>query len=103
MKTKLLFAALPAAAILLTSTGVAAQQQAVDCSTAKADIAHLEHEKKSTDERKIKGVMSIMPIGLAINAVSSAADSSSPKEMKIDDYNKALEARIAAIRSACNM
>ena len=47
------------------SFGALAQDAAVNCDTAQADIAHLQHEKKSTDERIAKGVFSIMPIGLA--------------------------------------
>jgi len=80
-----------------------APAQSVDCSTAKEDIAHLEHEKKSTDERKVKGVMSVMPIGIAINALSSAASSGSHKEMQIDDYNKQLDKRIAEIKAGCKI
>ena len=101
MKAPYLHAVLPAALIALTISTAYAQQKPVDCSTAKDDIAHLQHEKKSTDERKVKGVMSIMPIGIAINAVSSASES--PKEMHIDEYNKQLDNRIAEIQSACKM
>jgi hypothetical protein len=45
-------------------------QSTVDCSTASADIAHLQHEKKSTDERKMRGVFGIMPIGIVVNAAT---------------------------------
>ena len=79
-----------------------AQEGQVDCSTAEQDVARLEQEKKSTEERKVKGVMSIMPIGIAINAVSSAS-SDSDKEMDVDEYNAQLEKRIADIKTACKL
>jgi hypothetical protein len=77
-------------------------EQGVDCSTAKADIAHLQHEKKSTDERIAKGVFAIMPIGLALNAVQSAGDSSS-KNMDSKEYSKQIDSRIAEIKSECGV
>jgi len=51
-----------------------AQSVAVNCDTAQEDIAHLQHEKKSTDERVAKGVFSVMPIGIALNVAASAAE-----------------------------
>jgi predicted metal-binding protein len=75
----------------------------VNCSTAADDLSALQHEKKHTDERKVKGVMSIMPIGLAVNAASDVASSDSHDEMQIDEYNKKLDARIAEIKSACDI
>ena len=101
MKSPFLRAALPAAILVVGAGGVAAQSKPVDCASAKDDIAQLQHEKKSTDERKMKGVLSIMPIGIAINAISSA--SASPKEMHIDDYNNKLDERISEIKTACKM
>jgi len=47
--------------------------------------------------------MSIMPIGLAINAVGEAADSGSNKEMDIKEYNQKLTDRINEIKQACGM
>lgn len=76
----------------------------VDCSHAREDVTHLYYEKKSTDERKIKGVLSILPIGIAINAVSGVADhkENEQKEMQIDAYNQKLEDRINQIKSSCS-
>ena len=89
----------------LAFMGIAPQALAadVDCSTAEQDIAHLEHEKKSTDERQVKGVMSLMPIGLAINALGEMDGSDSGKEMDIKEYNQKLTDRIAEIKQACGM
>ena len=80
----------------------AADQAAVDCSTAQQDITHLQHEKKSTDERKMKGVFAIMPLGIVVNTASSAESKTDPnKEMQIDEYNKKIDERIAEIKKAC--
>jgi len=85
------------------SFGALAQDAAVNCDTAKEDIAHLQHEKKSTDERAVKGVLSIMPVGLALNTATSVAESGSHKEMDINEYNKKLSERIAEIKQACGI
>ena len=85
------------------SLSAQAQNAAVNCDTAKEDIAHLEHEKKSTDDRAVKGVVSIMPIGLAINTADSVAKSGEHKEMDIKEYNEKLTQRIAEIKQACGI
>ncbi len=77
-------------------------EQHVDCSTAESDIAHLKHEKKSTDERVAKGVFSIMPIGIALNAMQKAGEDDA-KEMETKEYSKQLDARIAEIKSTCGI
>jgi hypothetical protein len=100
MKLRLLTCLLSAATLTLGSSLAWAE---VDCSNAKADIAHLEHEKKSTDERKVKGVLAILPIGLVVNAVSSDDDPDSNKEMEINEYNEKIDARIAEVKQNCNM
>jgi hypothetical protein len=89
------------AAILTLGSSVAWAE--TDCSNAKADIAHLQHEKKSTDERKVKGVLAILPIGLVVNAVSSDDDPDSNKEMEINEYNQKIDDRIAEIQQNCNL
>jgi len=80
-----------------------AEEAPVNCETAEQDLAHLQHEKKSTDERKVKGVLSVMPIGLAINAASSVAEHDENKEMDIDEYNKHIDAQIELIKSTCGV
>ncbi len=77
-------------------------ENAVDCSTAKSDIAHLEHEKKSTDERVAKGVFAVMPIGLALNTMQKAGKSDSEK-MDSKEYSKQIDSRIAEIKSECGV
>lgn len=94
---------------LLCAAGIgcnamAEDQPAIDCSTASEDIAHLQHEKKSTDERKMKGVLGILPIGIVVNAATGGykkADSN--KQMHVDEYNARIDSRIADIKKACNV
>jgi len=102
---KNLTAALSFSALLATtlSFSVSAQNAGVNCDTAEQDIAHLEHEKKSTDDRIAKGVFSIMPIGLALNASQSVAESGSQKEMDINAYQEQLTQRIEEIKQACGI
>lgn len=80
---------------------MASISDAVDCSTAADDIAHLKHAKKGTDERKMKGVFVITPIGLVVNAATGGYNKADPKKMQIDDYNKKIDERIAEIKAAC--
>ena len=96
---------LPGLALLLATLSAesSGQEASVNCDTAKEDLAHLQHEKKSTDERKVKGVVSVMPIGLAINAASSVAEHDEHEEMEIDEYNKQIDAQIERIKSACGI
>ena len=79
------------------------QQNAIDCSTAKTDIIHLEHEKKSTDERVMKGVMGIMPIGLVVNEASHLTHRGSKDHMEINEYNKKITVRINEIKKKCDV
>ena len=103
MKLNLLTGTLSAAILALGSTSAwSGQQNPTDCSTAADDIAHLQHEKKSTDERKVKGVLSITPIGLITNAVTSG-DKDKNKEMEINEYNQKITDRIAEIKQNCNI
>ena len=73
----------------------------VDCSTAKEDLAHLKHEKKSTVERIGHGVTSILPIGLVVHAVKGTEGQS--LKMASGDYNDKIDARIAQIQKACDL
>jgi hypothetical protein len=98
----MVFSSLCAAGV--SCSALAEDQPAIDCSTASEDIAHLQHEKKSADERKVKGVLSIMPIGIAINAATGGYKKADPnKEMEIDEYNKRIDARIADIKQHCKV
>lgn len=88
----------------LSGIGSADDQSAVDCSTAADDISHLQHEKKSTDERKMKGVFAITPIGLVVNAATGGDKKMDPnKKMQIDEYNQKIDERIAEIKKNCKV
>ena len=93
----------PVVLTVALSFNAQAQDAAVNCDTAEEDIAHLQHEQKSTDDRAVKGVVSIMPIGLAINTADSVAKSGEHKEMDIKEYNEKLTQRIAEIKQACGI
>ena len=105
MKTKIL--AMTFSSLFVAGMGANAwadDQASVDCSTAQQDISHLQHEKKSTDERKMKGVFAIMPIGIVVNAVSGGDKKMDPiKKMQIDEYNQKIEERIAEIKKNCKV
>jgi hypothetical protein len=51
----------------------------------------------------VKGVLSIMPIGLVINTADSVAEQDKNKEMEINEYNKKLSERINEIKQTCNI
>ena len=79
-------------------------QSAIDCGTASEDIAHLQHEKKSTDERKMKGVLGVLPIGIVVNAATGGYKKADPnKQMHVDEYNARIDSRIADIKKACKI
>jgi hypothetical protein len=86
-----------------SSVSFASDSGSVDCSTAKEDIAHLKHEKKSTDERVIKGVVSILPIAIVVNVAHGVATQDSAKEMEINKYNQKISERITEIQQKCNV
>ena len=86
------------AAILTLGSGVALAE--TDCSNAKADLSHLQSEKKSTDERTMKGVLAILPIGLVVNAATDKKVDPN-KEMEINKYNKKIDESIDALKKDC--
>ena len=93
------------AVILTLASGLtwADQHGSTDCSNAKSDLSHLQHEKKSTDERTMKGVLAILPIGLVVNAATSGDKKIDPnKEMEINEYNKKIDESIAVLKKNCS-
>lgn len=101
MKTRI--ATIVATAFALSFAGQTswAEEDAVDCSTAQDDLAHLNHEKLSTTERMGKGVEAIFPISLVVHT----AKGTEAKTMKMatGDYNDKIDARIAEIKAACGV
>ncbi|MCP3870199.1 MAG: hypothetical protein GY703_19315 [Gammaproteobacteria bacterium] len=94
---------LPVVLARALSFSIQAQNAVSNCNTVEQDIVHLEHEKKSTDDRAVKGVVSITPIGLAKNTADSVAKSGQHKEMDVNEYNERLSQRIAEIKQACGI
>lgn len=92
--------AISAVLVSIYGTNINAQGS-VNCATARADIAHLEHEKKSNVERVAKGVMSIMPIGLVLNTVRGTEKGN--LEIATGEYNDKIDARIAEIKRSCGV
>ena len=101
MKHKILYGVIPA---VLFSMGVSqawAEDAAVDCSTAKADISTLEHEKKATSDKVAKGILGFTPIGLIVNAATGEDKMDKDQKLSAEEYNKKLDEHIARIKAAC--
>lgn len=101
MKNKILLGLVPAAMMLLGSSMAWADDAKIDCSTASDDVAELQAEKKSTSNKKAKGIFAITPIGMIANATSSGDKKTDAEKMDIEEYNKKLDAHIARIQAAC--
>ena len=104
MRKNLLISTLCVAIMSLASaTGWSQEQQPVDCSTAKQDIATLQKEKEKTNDKIAKGIFAFTPIGLLANAADKAAHSDDPDEKKIKAYNQQIQDKIDEIKKTCNI
>ncbi len=83
------------------SFGALAEDAAINCDTAQADIAKLEAEKKSTAEQMEKGVTSIMPSTFVLHTLAGTQEES--KEIATGEYNEKIDAHIALIKSTCGI
>jgi hypothetical protein len=88
--------------VFVTLCLLSASNVYADCSSAESDIATLEQEKRDNDDRIAKGVFSVLPMGLALNAVNSSGKS---KEEKMDakEYKAKINSRIAEIKAECDI
>jgi len=75
--------------------------KAVDCSTAQADIKTLNSEKARTSQEIEDGASSIIPIGAVAHMFGGSEKES--LEIGTGEYNKKLDAKIAAIQSQCGL
>ncbi len=78
----------------------------VSCSTARYDIVALVSEKASILKRVGAGARFIIPVAAVVNLFQEGAGSPVVKEraaVASGDYNKAIDAKIAEIKSACNV
>ncbi len=98
---KIWIMAIGAAAFVAINGPPAEAAHPTNCATAHEDIAHLEHEKKSTVERMAKGVSAIMPLGFVLHSVTGTEKDT--VEMATGDYNRRIDMRIAEIKDACRI
>ena len=89
--------------LLLALSGAPAwaDHQPVNCSTAKADISTLEHEKKKTSDKAVGGILAFTPIGLVANAATGGDKMDKQQKLSAEEYNKKIDEHIAEIKAAC--
>jgi len=73
----------------------------IDCSTAAANIKILESEKARTSQEIEDGASSIIPIGAVAHMFGGSEKDSF--EIGTGEYNRKLDAKIAEIRTQCNI
>lgn len=75
--------------------------KAVNCNTAEGDIRALNAEKAHTSQEIAAGVTSIVPVG----AVAHLFEGKEGESLKVGtgEYNKALDKKIAQIKSTCGI
>jgi hypothetical protein len=86
---------------VVSATAAQSADKPINCDTAEADINQLRHEKKSTLERMARGMSTIMPLGMVLNAARGTLDKNA--EMSSEDYNKKIDARILEIVHTCGV
>ena len=79
----------------------AAQSKPIDCATAEGELRALNSEKANVAEQIAMGVTAIVPAGLVIGLVTFTEGTKI--KVAIGDYNKALDARIAEIKTQCGL
>ncbi len=77
----------------------AAQAMPINCKVAKGDLRVLNSEKASTAAMVGNGISMVAPIGLVEGLVTGTEKTK--YEVTTDEYNKALDAKIAQIKQAC--
>ncbi len=78
----------------------------VNCSDAKEDIAALENEKASVGRRIGQGARFVVPVSVVVNIFQEGSGSDNVKDrssIAAGDYNKEIDAKIAEIKSTCNV
>ena len=73
----------------------------IDCSKAQEDIALLNSEKARTSQEIEAGASSIIPVGAVAHLFGGSEEES--LEIGTGQYNKKLDDKIAAIKSACGL
>ena len=78
----------------------------IDCADAKEDIAALEAEKSSVSRRIGEGARFVVPVAVVVNIFEEGSGSTGVADRKAiaaGDYNRAIDAKIAEIKSTCNV
>ena len=75
--------------------------KSIDCNTAAADIKNLTDEKARTSQEIEDGASSIIPIGAVAHMFGGSEKDS--LEIGTGEHNKKLDAKIAEIRTQCNI
>ena len=77
------------------------QDLPINCATAEGDIRMLQHEKAHVAQQVIVGVTAIVPASLVIGLVTGTE--TEKIRVATGDYNKAIDKRIAEIKSQCGV
>ncbi len=101
MKSKILYRVIPAVLFSIGASKAWADHQPVGCSTAKSDIATLEHEKKKTSDKAVGGVLAFTPIGLVANVATGGDKMDKDQKLSAEEYNKKIDEHAAEIKAAC--
>jgi len=78
-----------------------AKTMPVNCATAEGDLRVLQSEKVTTAQQAAAGVGAISPIGLVGGLVTHTEGQKA--QVANGDYNKALDTKIAEIKTTCNI
>ena len=101
MKSKLIYGVIPAVLFSISVSQAWADYAPIDCSTAKDDIATLQHEKKKTSDKAVGGILAFTPIGLIANAATGEDKMDKDQKLSAEEYNKKIDEHIARIKAAC--
>jgi hypothetical protein len=77
----------------------AAQAMPINCATAPGDLRMLNSEKASTASKIGNGISMVAPISLVAGLVTGTEKTK--YQVTTGEYNKALDTKIAEIKSAC--
>ena len=78
----------------------------IDCADAKQDIAALRSERASVLRRVGAGARFIIPVAAVVNIFREGSGNEAVEDRRrvaAGDYNKAIDAKIAEIKSTCNV
>ena len=101
MKSKIIYGVIPAVLFSMGASQAWADYAPIDCSTAKDDLATLQHEKKKTSDKAVGGIFAFTPIGLIANAATGEDRMDKDQKLSAEEYNKKIDEHMARIKAAC--